>query len=561
MPNILDASGLQVKTRDELVTYFTDKYVEIYGPDINLASDTPDGQMLNIQVQAILDNQDLLVQVYNSFDPDNAVGVVLDQRVALNGIERRAGTYTETLIRVSTEREVTLYGLDQSTNTVYTVSDNAGNRWFLKQTVYGLTAGVHQLTFRAAEPGAQLTIIGTISNQVTIVLGVTEVLNTNSYSTLGENEEDDASLRIRRRRSVAITSQGFVESLKAALENLPNVNTARVFENENDFIDADGIPPHSIWVIVDNGGATSESIARTIYAKRGAGSGMKGDQTYDVQRPDGSSITIRWDNVESQNVFIFLTLGSIDGVTPPNVGEIRSQIPALYHLGSDQRLNVTTLGTIVQQVDPNAYVISAGFSTGLVQHITFDLIPTSGYFMMSWNSYVTSSINYLDTAATVQTKLRALPGLETCTVTGSISGRDLAVTITSNSLYSIDQLLLVALSEIYNNSTRVLITTKLDLSNFVTPNSKKRQFALNPATIVMLPLQLNPSNAVIDKNRPIKFTPAGGYGTYTYTMDQNFSGSSVDVGGNYVSGNTAGTDIIRVRDQFGNTSTAVVTVI
>src|SRR5690606_23263257 len=134
MPNILDENGLQVQTRDELVEYFTAKYKDIYGDDINLESNTPDGQMMNIFIQAILDTQDLLVQIYNGFDPDLAVGKVLDQRVTINGIQRRAGTYTLSPITVVTTQSVNLYGLDGSDeptredgNEVYTVSDNAGN--------------------------------------------------------------------------------------------------------------------------------------------------------------------------------------------------------------------------------------------------------------------------------------------------------------------------------------------------------------------------------------------------------------------------------------------------
>jgi hypothetical protein len=53
------------------------------------------------------------------FDPDNAVGVVLDQRVAINGIQRQAGTYTVTPITVVTSQSVNLYGLDQDVQPVY----------------------------------------------------------------------------------------------------------------------------------------------------------------------------------------------------------------------------------------------------------------------------------------------------------------------------------------------------------------------------------------------------------------------------------------------------------
>ena len=93
MPNSIGPTGLTITTQTEQVTNFTSNMQAIYGPTINLASNTPDGQMMMIFIQAVLDLANLLLQINNMFDPDNAVGVILDQRVAINGIQRQAGTY------------------------------------------------------------------------------------------------------------------------------------------------------------------------------------------------------------------------------------------------------------------------------------------------------------------------------------------------------------------------------------------------------------------------------------------------------------------------------------
>src|SRR3990172_6160373 len=101
MPNILDANGLQVKTLTEVTDALEEAYRSIYGADINLGSNSPDGQVIGILAQAIVDNLELLVQVYNSFAVESAFGVVLDQRVALNGVARRQGTYTQAMVSVT----------------------------------------------------------------------------------------------------------------------------------------------------------------------------------------------------------------------------------------------------------------------------------------------------------------------------------------------------------------------------------------------------------------------------------------------------------------------------
>jgi uncharacterized phage protein gp47/JayE len=313
MPNVLDANGLQTMTRAELVTYFTTKYQQIYGPDINLESNTPDGQMMNIQIQAILDLQDLVTQVYNQFDPDNAVGVVLDQRVAINGIQRQAGTYTVTPITVVTSQSVNLYGLDQDVEPVFTVSDNAGNLWELQETQLGVTAGTHSYSFRAAIPGAQLTVPNTITTQVTIILGVTSVNNPTTYTTLGINEESDANLKVRGKSRCRFRLKATWRPSRRAREH-PGVDSAFVYENDTGTTDSDGVPGHSIWVIVSGSGTDAE-IAGAIYAKRNAGCGMFGDETYDVTQVDGTLFTVRWDSVVFQDLFIEFTVTSIDGVT------------------------------------------------------------------------------------------------------------------------------------------------------------------------------------------------------------------------------------------------------
>ena len=159
MPNIIDANGLQVKTLDELTTELVDALKDIYGTDINVEQDTPDGQEINIFVRCAIDNEDLLVQINNGFDPDLAVGKILDQRVAINGIQRQGGTYTITPITVVTSEACNLYGLDQIDYEVYTVQDEAGIRWMLETTQVIEGSETNSFNFRAEFPGEVLGLL------------------------------------------------------------------------------------------------------------------------------------------------------------------------------------------------------------------------------------------------------------------------------------------------------------------------------------------------------------------------------------------------------------------
>jgi len=474
MPNSIGPTGLTTATQAELVAAFTVAAQKIYGSDINIASSTPDGQWIMIFIQAVLDELDLTTTVNSMFDPDQAVGVVLDQRVAINGIQRQAGTFTVTPVTVVNSQSVNLYGLDQTAQPIYTVSDNAGNQWQLQATVLGLAPGSNVLSFQSSVAGAVLTVPNTITVPVTIVLGVTSVNNPTTYSVLGINEESDAQLRLRRRISVQLASQGYLSGLIAALKNVSGVSSVSVYENlsgapNGDSPDTqypDGTPGHSIWVII-SGSPSNTDIANAIYTKRNAGCGMRGETSSVVTQVDGSPFTVLWDVVSTVPLFIKFTATALAAGTVPNITAIRSGLPGIFNPGVYAEVNINELATLVQQIDPNTLVTNAGFSTSATGPFT----------------------------------------------------------------------------------------------NTLTPSSKKLQFVTSSPDIIILSMVMSPALAVVAPLGTQQFTALGGYGAYTWTMDSNPSGGSVNSSGLYTAGSTGSvTDVVRATDTQGNYVTANITV-
>lgn len=464
MPNTIGPTGLQVATDAEITLQLTTAFELIYGVDINVASDTPDGQIIGIFKQAVLDLQDLLTQIYNGFDPDNATGVVLDQRVAINGIQRQAGTRTITNITLVLDRALSLFGADQSGNPIYTVADNAGNEWQLITTQSPAVAGTYVYAFQAKNPGAVLTTPNTITIPVTIILGVTSINNPTTYTTLGINEESDFELKIRRQKSVSLASQGYLAGLLAALENLNGITAAFVYENTTGVTDGDGIPGHSIWVIV-NGAAAPADIARAIYNKRNAGCGMKGTQTFVIIQADGTPFTIRWDYVVPEDLYIRFTATSLDGVNPPNIALIREQLPILFVPGVNEEVNINGLATIVQQIDPNTLVTNAGFSTASTGPFTDTLQPTAknNQFAVSEDNTIILPIIIVPSSANVGNgntqQFSALGGFGTYTFTLFVNNS--GGNVTSGGLYTagaVDSVDTVRVTDSLGNFADALVT-------------------------------------------------------------------------------------------------------
>ena len=57
---IIDDKGVTVQTLDDVIDELSDGYRAIYGQDINIAPDTPDGQRIGLEAQARKDADDII---------------------------------------------------------------------------------------------------------------------------------------------------------------------------------------------------------------------------------------------------------------------------------------------------------------------------------------------------------------------------------------------------------------------------------------------------------------------------------------------------------------------
>jgi uncharacterized phage protein gp47/JayE len=377
MPNQLDSEGLQIKTIDEVVSDTVTGLQAIYGTDINVDPSSPDGQLINIVAQAAIDNLELLNLVYSSFSIDSAIGTGLDQRVAINGISRHAGTYTLVDIDVTVDRALSLPGLDADIDNPdgegFTVSDDTGNQFILAATQTPAGAGTHTYSFRSKVIGAVQVTTNTITTQVTVTLGVVTVNNASVASTLGEDEETDAALKLRRARSFHLASTGPIDAMEAALLKVENVTDVFVAENDTSG-SAGGIDAHSIWAIVEGG--SDADIGAVIRAKKMPGCGQTGDEEVSVARPDGRLFVAKFDRPLSEDLYIKFTLAPrVAGVTY-DTDLIKTQLAAALSYTLNQSANIGDVIVAMFAITPTGMLTEVGVSTdGMTYDETID--PTS----------------------------------------------------------------------------------------------------------------------------------------------------------------------------------------
>lgn len=373
MPNVLDANGLQVKTLTEIIADLTSGMQAIFGADINVSSNSPDGQLIGIFAQAAQDNLELLLDVYNGFAVEAAYGQVLDQRVALNGITRRAGTFTVTPADITVDRALTLQGLD-GTAPFFTVADNAGNQFVLQSTHVFVGAGTATLNFQAVAIGQVETTPNTITNQVTQVLGVTAVNNPSPASIVGVNEETDFDLKIRRDQSFYLQADGPAASVEAALLAIPDVVDAFVPENDTN-APANGVPAHGIWAIV-NGGTDAE-VGQAIYSKKMMGADMAGADTFVISRPNGTTFTAKFDRAATENLYVEFSLTAKHAGAAYNADVVKAALAAALVYKLNGNPNVGDVVIALNSIVPDFIVTAPGVSSNGSSY--FDVITPSDF--------------------------------------------------------------------------------------------------------------------------------------------------------------------------------------
>lgn len=380
--NRVDATGIVVESLADIVngiingTIVNDVTVkglkDIYGTDINVDPNTPDGNMVNIPALAKSDILQFCVGIYDSFDPDQAIGVALDQISAICGAIRNAGTYTQVYVLVTVAQALTIDGLSDPTKQPYTAQDENGNKFYLVTSHSFSGAGSASLLFQSAEIGAVQVSANSITTPVTVIPGVSTLNNPLGASQQGVDEETDAQFRIHRQKSTALPGQGWLPSMLAQLLQIDGIVSAVVFENYTNSEDGDGIPAHYIWVVVDGG--SDADVAAVIYAGRNAGAGMKGTQEVVITQVDSSEFTVKFDRAQDEDLYVrfyvyVLGPGSYDE------DALKTQLSQLYKLDINQPADVSSIISLIKTINPTLVIAGCEVSDNGTDWIDSDILP------------------------------------------------------------------------------------------------------------------------------------------------------------------------------------------
>ena len=263
---IIDANGFKAESFTEILTRLSNGLKNIYGQDINLDQDTPDGQQLGIQANIISDFQDLALYIYNSMDPDLADGANFDKLLKLLARTRLPSSRSTVDIEMVLNKTVSI-------PSSYTIKDLNNQNWIIG-TAQTLDAGTHLVSFYSEDWGNITAEPNTINEQVTILTEVVSINNPESAIS-GRDEESIVQVRERRNKILEINASSTIGSIIGKILDLNGVIDAVPYENMTKIYDpVRDIQPNSYWIVVKGGDIAQ--ISEIIAKDKTGGTGLKG---------------------------------------------------------------------------------------------------------------------------------------------------------------------------------------------------------------------------------------------------------------------------------------------
>lgn len=279
----IDSDGILKPDYADVLTYFQDEFRGIYGEDIYIDPDSQDGQMLAIFAAAVDGANAMALQVYNAFSPSSARGVGLSSVVKINGIKRLVASYSTVDLLITGQAGTTI------TNGI--AQDATGAQWLLPASVTIPVDGDITVTATAKELGAVAAASGTVTTIGTPTRGWQTVTNPTA-AVAGAPVELDATLRRRQTVSTALPSRTVFEGTIGAVASISGVTRWKGYENDTGSTDANGLPAHSISLVVLGGDATA--IAQAIADKKGPGAATYGTTSVDITDEFGVTRAIKF---------------------------------------------------------------------------------------------------------------------------------------------------------------------------------------------------------------------------------------------------------------------------
>lgn len=277
MANVIDENGLKIDRFDESRQEIADDLKVKWGDGTKTASESVNGQIIDPVAERTSDQNELAELVASIWNPNAVKGVFQSQLVKVNGITRNEA------IKSTVALNVVANASGSEIPAGYAVSDPLVGEPFLIDSAVSLAPSESKtVSATAKNDGAIEAPAGTLTKIENANFGWASVSNP-SDASIGNKEESDTDLRIRRDVAASQTGTANASAMYTVLNDFDSVDYAQVYENKSNITDSRGIPARTLWPVVSGG--SDEEIAALIYSKLPAGTDTFGAVTVSYADP------------------------------------------------------------------------------------------------------------------------------------------------------------------------------------------------------------------------------------------------------------------------------------
>lgn len=360
-------TGIVIDSLTAVHQRLTEGFKRIYGDDINLDADSPDGQMVGLFSQEIENINQAIAMVVQMLDPYKSTGSWLEQRAMYAGIVRRGADYSylDDVI-ITGKRGVTVHK-----DSVFT--DDNNTKWVILNDVVLGENGSVRVNMRSRELGSFTLSANKELKMDTVTVGIEKAVTT-KQAKAGAFAETDGNLLMRFMRSHSINNHDDRQGLEGALLDIPDVKQARVYENFTGETNANGIPAHSLNAVVIGG--SDNEIAMTILKKKIGGCGVFGSIS-STHNYAGAERTVMFDRASIANIKVKLILERVGGFHDIDTDGIKSALASTkFEIGeSVYAMRLTCQVNSVQGFYIKSITVNGGDSVSIGIRQCAQIIP------------------------------------------------------------------------------------------------------------------------------------------------------------------------------------------
>ena len=305
----LTSQGFVIKPLPQIISDFQTSQQSTIDPQLNLDPTGPIGQLNGIVGAAASECWQVLQAVNDQLKRANAEGAQLDGIGDLEGDLRLAPKPSSVYCNCGLLAANSPY---PAGTLVANVSGYPSIQFSNTNDVIVVTDGVQDgILFASLTDGPIEAVAGTLTVISAPVTGWTSVTNPLD-ATPGNLLEDDADYRERQYEELAGAGGSTVDSMQAAILQVPGVISCTVLENVNDITDpVTGLPPHSVSVIIWDGAtelANNQQVANVVWANKSQGAATYGNVTNTVADSAGNLHTIYFSRATQELVYLSFTV-------------------------------------------------------------------------------------------------------------------------------------------------------------------------------------------------------------------------------------------------------------